>query len=331
MAAAEKWGNDYAIDLEHYSVRPRMVDPMSTDADARGYFRPEMRGGELWAVNVTWTPDGEERLRARRQRYMSPAFYTRECDDTTGMPRVTGLINVALCAQPASDQIDALVASAQPLDNVPSGGYAPSGMTSPAPATPAVPAQTPPVAAAAPPAELPIEVVVELPAEDPALAAAELEATAVEAAVLSLAGETSLRRALVVLNRRLLTASGSADLASALHTFTAALSERTAARTAELRSLVTDLITLGAETPATAWANNAPAPRLASEGIDALRARVAALRASRPASPALKPPTAPAEAGLTEGEQAYAASITDPERRNKFVSIRREIAARAGK
>jgi hypothetical protein len=324
MAAAAKWGNDYAIDLEHYSLRPRMVDPMSTDADARGYFRPEMRDGELWATGVTWTEDGQQRLRGRRQRYMSPAFYTQETDETSGMPRVTELLNVGLVAQPASDQIDALVASAVPLDSSSDRGYAPPGMTTPASATPE---QTPPAVAA--PAVV-VPVVVEAPApvvesEDETPPAAEdPESKAVEVAVCSIAGETSIAKALVVLSRRLVAQSGAANLQGAIQTFSTALTDIRAVHAAELRSLVTDLVALGAETPATAWSNNAPVARLASEGLPGLRSRVAALRTVKGATAAVTPPAASAnpEDGLTDFERRDADKIKNPEARSRFVASR---------
>jgi phage I-like protein len=55
---------------------------------------------------VKWTGDGAERLREKRQRYTSPAFYQ---DEDTG--RVKELINVAICAMPATHGIAPLVAA----------------------------------------------------------------------------------------------------------------------------------------------------------------------------------------------------------------------------
>jgi hypothetical protein len=323
MAAAEKWGNDYAIDLEHYSLRPRKVDPLSTDADARGYFRPEVRNGELWATGVTWTEDGQQRLRARRQRYMSPAFYTQETDERSGLPRVTELVNVGLVAQPASDQIDALVASAHPLDSRSGRGYAPPGMTSPASATPE---QTPPVAvapAAVVPASAEVPAVEADAEEETPPAAEDPEAKAIEVAVCSIAGEPSLSKALVVLSRKLLSASGASDLAGAVQMFSTALADIRAVRATELRSLVTELVQLEAETPATAWANNAPVPRLANEGLESLRARVAALRTVKGVSTPAAPPAPSDTDGLNEVEQAAANAFKDPQARSRFIARRK--------
>lgn len=339
MAEAERWGNEYIVDLEHYSMRPRRVDPDNTDADARGWFRPAMRAGALWATGVTWTPDGESRLRQRRQRYTSPAFYTRE-EDPTGMPRVTSLINVGLVAQPANNQMAALVASAGSdgwgLDTPTDPEYGRPGMSTPAattPQTPAAPVETTPapaltaeeIAAAKVKAD-------ENAAADAALAAVKAkadadkaEADAVNARLIAASGVPDLSQALVILHRRLLSASGAADLAGAVALFSTALVEVRAARAAELRSLVTDLIALGAETPATAWSNNAPAARLAAEPLDTLRARVLALRAARPTGTEVRPPTAPQDSDLSDADRKQLESnpaLKGPEARARFITKR---------
>ncbi len=91
------------IDLEHLSV-----DDNAThyDPDARGWCRLELRGGELWACDVKWTPDGEARLREKRQRFISPTF---AADKKTS--RVVDLLNIALVANPATDRLMPLVAA----------------------------------------------------------------------------------------------------------------------------------------------------------------------------------------------------------------------------
>jgi hypothetical protein len=81
----------------------------------------------------------------------------------------------------------------------------------------------------------------------------------------------------------------------------------------ERRGLVADLVTLGAETPATAWARNeageigegdarVACKRLTSEPIAELRARVAALRAANPrAARRITPPETGTE--ISEGDR----------------------------
>lgn len=100
--------------------------------------------------------------------------------------------------------------------------------------------------------------------------------------------------------------------------------ERDARQAAERRSLVTALVELGAETPATAWEKDAPSPRLASEPLDSLRSRVTALRAvPRPsASHAAPPAGSTGEEALEDFERADAAKIKDPDARARFVASR---------
>lgn len=103
MAAYGRHEVDRMIDLEHLSLDS---ESRSFDPDARGWCHLELRNGELWAVNVTWTPDGAERLQQKRQRYVSPAF---EIDPKT--KRVTKIVNIALTALPATHGIPELVAA----------------------------------------------------------------------------------------------------------------------------------------------------------------------------------------------------------------------------
>lgn len=103
MAAYEATGRDVMIDLEHLSLD----SDVGADRDARGWCRLELRTGELWAVDVQWTPDGEARLREKRQRYVSPAFL----EDADGRP--IELVNIALTALPATHHAMPLVAASE--------------------------------------------------------------------------------------------------------------------------------------------------------------------------------------------------------------------------
>lgn len=110
MGAYREHGVACAIDLEHLSLE----DPRTSnnyDPDARGSFGLEVRNGELWAVNVSWTKDALERLASKTQRFFSPAFLTEEPETGKGPERVACLVNVALCAQPALDHLPPLVAA----------------------------------------------------------------------------------------------------------------------------------------------------------------------------------------------------------------------------
>lgn len=105
MAAFKRAAVDGMIDLEHLSLDK---ESENFDPDARGWFGLELRNGDLWAVNVKWTADGERRLRERLQRYISPAFLF---DEETG--RVIELYNVAICAIPATYEAPALIAASK--------------------------------------------------------------------------------------------------------------------------------------------------------------------------------------------------------------------------
>ncbi len=91
------------IDLEHLSLD---TDAQNFDPDARGWAQLEVRNGELWATQVAWTTDGARRLTEKTQRFISPAFARNP--ETR---RITRVINVAITALPATDQLTPLIAA----------------------------------------------------------------------------------------------------------------------------------------------------------------------------------------------------------------------------
>jgi phage I-like protein len=109
MAAYERRGVDMVIDLQHDSLDPIKRAARADAADAMGSFRPQVRDdGSLWAVGVCWSAEGERRLRARLQRYTSPAaHYDRKSR------RIVALLNAALCADPGTYAIAPLVAASR--------------------------------------------------------------------------------------------------------------------------------------------------------------------------------------------------------------------------
>lgn len=118
---------------------------------------------------------------------------------------------------------------------------------------------------------------------------------------------------------------------SALNALTAAEREelaelradRASREATERRSLLTELVGLGAETPATAWIDGAPAPRLAAESLSDMRSRVAALRLAKPAAGHTPPPSGgTGEEQLEDFERRDAAKIKDPDARARFVAGR---------
>lgn len=109
MAEYAREGVDQMIDLNHDSLDPATCRQRADAADAMGWYRLELRAdGSLWAVDVRWTPEGEARLRAKKQRYISPAF---TFDAKTG--RMHEMINCALVGMPATHNTEALVAASR--------------------------------------------------------------------------------------------------------------------------------------------------------------------------------------------------------------------------
>jgi len=317
MAAYNEHGADLMIDLEHLSVAPEEVsgDGRNFDPDARGWCKLALRNGELWAVQVTWTPEGAERLRARRQRYVSPAFHT-DADR-----RVASMINVAITALPATDHSPALVASHRgktmdpkrtciELDTLLRAGKShgeamtllgldiktvqsvvkamggdPSGDLATLLGTVQAFAQALAEAAAGkapepPPAEEPAALAEG--EEDPDAILAEGDpidekdpeaAAAMTRQLCALTGKTNLSEALAAV-------CGFRRLALDHQKQTAKLAaDRKVLEAVERRGLVGQLVKLGRETPATAWADmDASVPKgvLASMPIEELRGRVKA-------------------------------------------------------
>lgn len=103
MAAAADWGNDFPLDYGHGMVAFLTPDPAASGA-AAGWFRPEVREGELWAAGVRWTERAAGYLRAGEYRYISPTVTVAESG------RVLELINVALTNVPATKGLEPLVA-----------------------------------------------------------------------------------------------------------------------------------------------------------------------------------------------------------------------------
>lgn len=105
MTEFEAHGIELPIDWDHAMVRE---DSRVEDRRAAGWFKLAVRNGELWAVDVRWTAEGEAKLRAGEWRFISPAFLFE-----TDSGRVLELINVAICNLPATRQLDALVAASK--------------------------------------------------------------------------------------------------------------------------------------------------------------------------------------------------------------------------
>lgn len=86
-------------DLLPFDVGHGMLNPFgSSDGHkAVGWFRPEVRNGELFASDIEWTAYGATALKAREFRFFSPALH-RDFESH----RVKALINIALTNIPAT-------------------------------------------------------------------------------------------------------------------------------------------------------------------------------------------------------------------------------------
>lgn len=112
LAHYKREGVDLMVDCEHDSLSDKARAMRSDAGDALGWYQLELRvDGSLWASNVRWNAEGERRLRAKTQRYISPAFTVTEGDD--GAMRVSAVINAALTAIPATHSAPALVAASR--------------------------------------------------------------------------------------------------------------------------------------------------------------------------------------------------------------------------
>jgi phage I-like protein len=118
MAAYTAKGLDkLQIDYEHQSMVP---PPGGGPAHkpAAGWFKPEVRGGELWATGVAWTAAALAMVApaagAPEYRYFSPILFFDQ--DTR---QVTGLKNLALTNDPALDSLTPLAAASNAIKEKP--------------------------------------------------------------------------------------------------------------------------------------------------------------------------------------------------------------------
>jgi len=104
LADVQEHGTDLFFDYDHASL----FGFSKGAGEAAAWFSIEVRNGELWAVDVRWTEEAAEKVRARKYRYISPAV-----DFELDSNRITRLINVALTNLPASHGLPPLMAASQ--------------------------------------------------------------------------------------------------------------------------------------------------------------------------------------------------------------------------
>jgi hypothetical protein len=301
MAAYQRAGVDMMIDLEHAALIAPDARPDSSDA--RGWARLELRpDGSLWAVDVKWTPDGARRLAEKTQRYISPAFIT----DEEG--RVLEIVNCALCAMPATCDAPALVAASRgalarntPAATVRSTSMDPEQLKAAIDAlNDGSLAKALGLDATAKPSDILDVLQAAVSALGPASAP---DSSADNPAPDPATAETADAPMTQALSRTVCLAVGcetfreSLDRIKVLRELEASANAATvAAENAQRVELVGALVTLGIDTPATAWADaekKIPCDRLAKEPLADLGKRVSALRAARPAKAKIEPPVKP--------------------------------------
>lgn len=196
------------------------------------------------------------------------------------------------------------------LDHTRTVGYGPASMAESAPAEPTqaepapAPAGDPP--AGDPPAETEAEPEAPVPAEPPA-------------------GDPPAQAAATV------------TISAAEHAELQALrAERDARATAERAGLVGELVALGAERPATAYADGKLVARLASEPLAELRERVNVLKAHRAptaATPLAPPPVGPEASDLTPSQAKEAERLRkiNAAQADRFVALCRDQNRAKGK
>ncbi len=300
MAEYEAHGIDIAVDYDHAMLNDRAIDPAQA-GKAAGWFNLEVRGGELWAVNVRWTEPAAAALSRKEWRYMSPAFEV----DAEG--RVTSLLNVAITNLPATRKLQPLMAASvrtlnmnpdqvkAALDALIAGDAEKAAEILKGMIAEAASGE----AAADAPVDAPVEMA-DVPAEEPAPDPSKEEEKA----------------AIMAATSRLVRLTGKDTIAAAvneveswrqshlkLEAETVKLAqERAAIELGQRKENAKKLILLGAETPHTSGlASNKLTKRLLDEPLSEQNERVAALLAAKggklPSTP--KPP---AEAG---GEKVF--------------------------
>lgn len=308
MRVYSRDGVDLVIDLEHDSHDEAACALRSDAKDARGWFRLALRSGELWAVGVRWAEDGASRLRAKKQRYISPAFFI-----DPKSKRVVELVDVALTSAPATYHALPLVAASKGIKMDPTKVKAALDALIAGNADECMVILKDLIAIAAGAAAED-----QAPASEDALEGAPDPAAMLEAE--ELAKEV----------KKFCSRESAGECIAYLAQVRATLDkiEQDSARVelSARRELVGELVKLGAEVPATAWDGDSsqrnPVARLLSEPIDSLRGRVAQLRSVRKAAPTPTPPAASDTSDLSPEDQQRAAGMT-PEVRSRFVALRR--------
>lgn len=96
-------GNRFPIDVDHLSLKD---DTPIELRGAVGWFSIDVRNGDLWAVDVKWTPDIAAAIARGEWRYHSPAY-----DQDKQTNEVVSLINLAITNLPATHGVTSIAAN----------------------------------------------------------------------------------------------------------------------------------------------------------------------------------------------------------------------------
>lgn len=106
MANYEAMGHSLTIDYDHGSIRKDAIDPSQSGKSA-GRFDLALRDGELWAVNIRWSPAADAAIRREEWPFISPTFTSDENQ------RVVLVLNFGLTGNPALLDPPRLIAANQ--------------------------------------------------------------------------------------------------------------------------------------------------------------------------------------------------------------------------
>jgi len=320
LAAFNAHGTDLMVDLAHDSLSEEARANRDDADDARGWFRLEVREGELWAVGVTWTADGEARLRSRRQRYISPAVQL----DEDG--RVVEVINVALCSMPATVGAQPLVARRKEtivdeklvaLITKLAGEDAKRVKLSMDPQQVKAALDILESGDGAKALEVLKALIASAAGAEPDATAEEPEPMSENADAPADGGDEDEDDEKMAKLRR-----GDVEIKRLRAQVDELLAEKAAADADARAELVGELVKLGVELPATAWEGDAekrvPVKRLRDEALAELRKRVELLRGAKPANAGHAPP--PTAEGLTAEQEKRAANM-NPAQRARYVEL----------
>lgn len=115
LADLREHGQEYlAIDYNHASTFTMFSPDPAKSGEAAGWFKPELRNGELWATSVDWCNEAKGRLKEKKYRYHSATFRTDDKDE-----RIVSLRCLALTNTPAIHGQEALMSQETPDPDAP--------------------------------------------------------------------------------------------------------------------------------------------------------------------------------------------------------------------